>query len=94
MHIEIELARSMVALGVETLLDPEAAGDRERVASAVKARVGEAALAVGARAVQLHGGVGMTEEYEVGHHYRRLLAFELTGGSRAWHLQRLADLAS
>jgi alkylation response protein AidB-like acyl-CoA dehydrogenase len=93
-HVEIELARSMVALGVETLLDPAAdARACARTAAAVKARVGEAALAVGARAVQLHGGVGVTEEFEVGHHYRRLLAFELTAGSRAHHLQRFAELA-
>jgi len=91
-HVEIELARSMVALGVETLLDAADARARARIASAVKARVGEAALAVGARAIQLHGGVGVTEEFEVGHHYRRLLAFELTAGSRAHHLQRYAEL--
>jgi alkylation response protein AidB-like acyl-CoA dehydrogenase len=91
-HVEIELARSMVALGVETLLDTTDARSHARIASAVKARVGEAALAVGARAIQLHGGVGVTEEFEVGHHYRRLLAFELTAGSRAHHLQRYAEL--
>jgi alkylation response protein AidB-like acyl-CoA dehydrogenase len=93
-HVEIELARSMVGLGVETLLDPTAdARACARTASAVKARVGEAALGVGATAVQLHGGVGVTEEFEVGHHYRRLLGFELTAGSRAHHLQRFAELA-
>jgi alkylation response protein AidB-like acyl-CoA dehydrogenase len=93
-HVEIELARSMVALGVETLLDTNDPRGHARIASAVKARVGEAALAVGARAIQLHGGAGVTEEFEVGHHYRRLLAFELTAGSRAHHLQRYAELGA
>jgi alkylation response protein AidB-like acyl-CoA dehydrogenase len=65
-----------------------------RIASAVKARVGEAALAVDARGVQLHDGVGITEEFEIGHHYRRLLAFEFTAGSRAHHLQRFAELGA
>lgn len=90
-HIEAELARSMVALGRERLLEDEDLAAITRTASAVKARVGEAALAVGARAIQLHGGVGVTEEFEVGHHYRRLVAFELTAGSRAHHLQRFVE---
>jgi alkylation response protein AidB-like acyl-CoA dehydrogenase len=88
--VEIELVRSMVALGLEALTTPGA--DWRATASAVKARVGRAALEVGAIAVQLHGGVGLAEEYEVGHHYRRLLAFELTGGSRRQHLQRFSAL--
>jgi alkylation response protein AidB-like acyl-CoA dehydrogenase len=92
-YVERELARSMVALGVETLLNEPDARARARMAAAVKARVGEAGMVVGAKAIQLHGGVGVTEEYEVGHHYRRLLAFELTAGSRAQHLQRFAELA-
>ena len=83
----------MVALGVETLLEEPDGKARARVASAVKARVGEAALLVGAKAVQLHGGVGVTEEFEVGRHYQRLLAFELNAGSRAHHLQRFAALS-
>jgi len=93
-YIERELARSMVSLGVETLLDEPDARTRERMAAAVKARVGEAGLVVGAKGVQLHGGVGVAEEFEVGHHYRRLLAFELTAGSRAAHLQRYAELSA
>jgi alkylation response protein AidB-like acyl-CoA dehydrogenase len=93
-YVELELARSMVALGVETLLEEKDAAARARVASAVKARVGEAALIVAAKAVQLHGGVGVTEEFEVGRHYQRLLAFDLTAGSRAHHLQRFAELGA
>jgi alkylation response protein AidB-like acyl-CoA dehydrogenase len=43
--------------------------------------------------VQLHGGIGMTEEYAVGHYFRRCMVIEHTFGDTAHHLSRLARLS-
>jgi alkylation response protein AidB-like acyl-CoA dehydrogenase len=45
---------------------------------------------VGEQGIQLHGGIGMTDEYPVGHYYKRLLTIEALFGSAAHHLQRFA----
>ena len=55
--------------------------------------VGQAARKVGQEAVQLHGGMGMTDELDVSHCFRRLLAFELRMGSTDEHLALYRDLA-
>jgi len=46
---------------------------------------------VSQNAVQLHGGIGMTEEYAVGHFFRRVMVIEHLFGDTATHLDRLAD---
>ena len=43
---------------------------------------------VGAQGIQLHGGIGMTEEYAVGHYYKKLIAFEKRFGDTEYHLSR------
>lgn len=62
---------------------------RERAVSLAKAFVGPAGRRVGEDAVQLHGAIGMTEEYEVGQAYKRLAAAANTLGDAHWHGQRL-----
>ena len=44
-----------------------------------------------AEAIQIHGGIGMTEEYAVGHYFRRCMMIEQTFGDAAYHLARLAE---
>lgn len=58
--------------------------------SAMKAKVGEAARFVGAEGVQLHGGIGMTDEYPIGHYFKRLMAIDVMFGDHNHHLNRFA----
>lgn len=62
--------------------DPE---QRLVMASALKARLGPAARYVGQQAVQLHGGIGMTDELDIGHYFKRLTSIELQSGNAEWH---------
>lgn len=92
MLVETELARSMLMAGVAALSHPDPAARRAGV-SAAKVQISEAAIKVTAEAIQLHGGIGVTEEYVVGHFYKRaVLARGLFGGIDR-HLQRFAAQA-
>jgi alkylation response protein AidB-like acyl-CoA dehydrogenase len=93
MLVETELARSMLYRGIAALsLDSPSA--RQRGVSAAKAQIGEAGFFVGAQAVQLHGGIGVTEEYIVGHYFKRLALIRGLYGSSDQHLVRFADVAA
>ena len=92
MLVEMELARSMVFQGLAALAQGDADARREGV-SAAKAIVNDAGLFVTRQAIQLHGGIGMTEEYAVGHYYRRMFVINQLFGNSDVHLVRYADLA-
>jgi alkylation response protein AidB-like acyl-CoA dehydrogenase len=87
MYIHLEQARSMALLAAMTLgsTDPE---ERRRAVSAAKYRVGQAARFVGQQAVQLHGGMGVTDELPAAHYFKRLSTIELTLGDSDHHLAR------
>ncbi|QYF93330.1 acyl-CoA dehydrogenase family protein [Massilia sp. PAMC28688] len=86
MYIHLEQARSMALLAaVRMASDP---AERRRTVSAAKYRVGQAAKFVGQQAVQLHGGMGVTDEVMAAHHFKRLTMIELTLGDADHHLQR------
>ena len=90
MYIEVEQAVAAVYLAVLNLdAEPD---DRARAVSAAKATVGRAARFVGQNAVQLHGGMGMTEELAIGHYFKRLTAMQYEFGSTDHHLSRYAAL--
>jgi alkylation response protein AidB-like acyl-CoA dehydrogenase len=61
--------------------------ERRKALSAAKVVVGQSARYVGQQAVQLHGGMGMTDELNISHYFKRLLAFELRGGTTDQHLE-------
>lgn len=99
MFIELEQARSIVLRGLEALgVDAggrAGGGDADRraaLASAVKARVAQAGMFVCGQAIQLHGGIGVTDEYPVGHFFKRMLAFDLRHGGGAAQVARFAAL--
>jgi alkylation response protein AidB-like acyl-CoA dehydrogenase len=69
------------------------ATERAKAASLAKLTIGEASQLVSRHAIQLHGGYGVTDEYEVSHHYRRLLALEKIYGDIDYHTRRLAKTA-
>jgi alkylation response protein AidB-like acyl-CoA dehydrogenase len=87
MYIHLEQARSMALLAAVKAGSPDAA-ERRRTCSAAKYRVGQAARFVGQQAVQLHGGMGVTNELPAAHHFKRLTMIELTLGDGDHHLAR------
>ena len=89
MLVAIEQARSM-ALYAAMMCDEPDAGARARAISAAKVQIGKSARFVGQEAVQLHGGIGMTEECQVGHYFRRLTMIEILFGDSSHHLRRLS----
>jgi pimeloyl-CoA dehydrogenase small subunit len=90
MFVALEQGRSMAMLAAMMVDEPDPA-ERARNIAMVKAGVGQAARFVSQNAVQLHGGIGMTEEYAVGHYFRRCMVIEHSFGDTAHHLSRLAD---
>ena len=90
MYVAIEQAVSMTYGATLTLDD----GDRERskAASAAKVQVGKACRCVGQGAVQIHGGMGITDELAIGHYFKRVTVLEQQYGSVAHHLRRFAGL--
>jgi alkylation response protein AidB-like acyl-CoA dehydrogenase len=91
MLIHLEQARSMSYLAALRCADASVP-ERRRALSAAKALIGQSARFVGQQAVQLHGGMGMTDELIVSHYFKRLTAAELTFGDSDTHLQRYAAL--
>ena len=90
MYMEVEQAVAATYLAVLNLdADP---GTRARAVSAAKATIGRAARFVGQQAVQLHGGMGMTEELAIGHYFKRLTALQYEFGSTDHHVARYAEL--
>lgn len=91
MVIEVEQARSM-ALYASMMAGWDDADARDAALSAAKVQVCRSARAVGQAAVQLHGGVGMTMEYAIGHYFKRLTMIELEFGGLDYHMDRLSAL--
>ena len=89
MWMELEQARSMAMLAAHACVGVEPP-QRRRLLSAAKARVGQACRLVSQQAVQLHGGMGMTDEMQVSHWFRRLTSIELWLGDSDAHLQQVA----
>jgi pimeloyl-CoA dehydrogenase small subunit len=89
MFMSLEQGRSLAMLAAMMVDEPDAV-ERARTLSTVKVGVGQAARFVSQNAVQLHGGIGMTEEYAVGHYFRRCMVIEHSFGDTGHHLSRLA----
>jgi alkylation response protein AidB-like acyl-CoA dehydrogenase len=87
MYIHLEQARSMALLAAVRLASGEAS-ERRRAVSAAKYRVGQAMKFVGQQSVQLHGGMGVTNELPAAHYFKRLTMIELTMGDSDHHMRR------
>lgn len=87
MFLQSEQATSMSYLAAIKCVDPDAA-ERQRALSAAKVVIGQAGRFIGQQAVQLHGGMGMTDELMVSHHFKRLTTIDLTYGDTDFHTQR------
>lgn len=94
--IELELGRSMAYLAAMTLSAGDDARARRRGVSAAKYQIARSGRFVGQTAIQLHGAIAMTEEYKIGHYFKRMSLVERLLGDAGYHLARYraADSAS
>jgi pimeloyl-CoA dehydrogenase small subunit len=89
MLIALEQARSM-AMFATMMAAEENAGERRNALSAAKVQIGRSGKFIGQQAIQLHGGIGMTMEYKVGHYFKRLTMIDTIFGDADYHLRELA----
>ena len=90
MYVALEQARS-ITLYATMMADSDDDAERARAMHAAKTEIGRGGRLVGENAIQLHGGVGMTMEYAVGHYFKRMTMIDLTFGDHDYHLRALAD---
>lgn len=86
MFYQVEESRSMLAWAVRAIEGNSA--ERRAAVSATKVKVGEACRFIGQQGIQLHGAIGMTEEFPVGHYFKRLETLRLLFGDPDHHLAR------
>ena len=89
MLIALEQARSM-AMYATMMAAEEDAAERRNALSAAKVQIGRSGRLIGQQAVQLHGGIGMTMEYKVGHYFKRATMIDTMFGDADHHLRELA----
>ena len=92
MYIELELMRSMAYFAAKTLEDETDPFARKRGISAAKAQIAKSGRFIGQQAIQLHGAIGMSEEYKIGHYFKRMTFVERLLGDRDYHLRRYVEL--
>ncbi|SFR68582.1 hypothetical protein SAMN05216203_2563 [Marinobacter daqiaonensis] len=88
MYIETTSVDNLLAQTVTRWAGADAR-QQATLASKLKARMGQANRYVGQQAVQLHGGIGMTDELDIGHYFKRLTAIDLQMGNSEWHRKQL-----
>ena len=91
MFIEVEQSVSMIYMA--TIKVDESAAERAKAVSAMKVRIGRACKFVGQNAIQIHGGMGMTDELAIGHYFKRASLIEGLFGSVDHHLKRYESLS-
>jgi pimeloyl-CoA dehydrogenase small subunit len=90
MFVALEQARSMMYFATMMAAEPDAA-TRAPAVGAAKVQIGRSSRIVGQGAIQLHGGVGVTMEYKIGHYFKRLTMIESLFGDAEHHLARVAE---
>ncbi|MBZ0235441.1 MAG: acyl-CoA dehydrogenase, partial [Deltaproteobacteria bacterium] len=90
MFCELELTRSVVRAALVAI--DRATPDAAALVSAAKARASDTFTLVSAEAIQMHGGIGVTDDLDVGLYYKRAKVAELTFGAPAYHRDRFARL--
>jgi pimeloyl-CoA dehydrogenase small subunit len=88
MVVALEQARSMMMLAT-MMADEDNAAERRKAISAAKVQIGRSARFIGQQAIQLHGGIGMTMEYKLGHLFKRLTMIDIAFGDADHHIERL-----
>jgi pimeloyl-CoA dehydrogenase small subunit len=91
MLVALEQARSM-AMFSAVMAGEDDPTERRRAIAAAKVQIGRSGRHVGQEAIQLHGGIGMTMEYKVGHYFKRMTMIDMLFGDADAHLETLAKL--
>ena len=92
MEVALEQARSMAILACDRA-DDQHPRERTRAVSAAKVQIGRSGRLIGQSSVQMHGGIGITDEYAGGHYFKRLTLIDRTFGDADHHLTRFAAAA-
>lgn len=92
MFVECELARSIVIMAAMKLDSSANAAEKTKAVAAAKSRVGRAMRLVGQEAVQIHGGIAVTDELDVGHYFKRVTTIEHQFGDTDYQTMRYAAL--
>ena len=66
--------------------------DRAKAVSAAKVEMGKAGKKIGQESIQLHGGMGMTDDMSIGHYFKRLTMIDILFGNTDYHINRFAKL--
>jgi pimeloyl-CoA dehydrogenase small subunit len=90
MFVAVEQARSM-SMFATMASDFDSAKERATAVAAAKVQIGKSAKFVGQQSIQLHGGIGMTQEAKIGHYFKRLTMIENTFGDTDYHLRRVTE---
>jgi pimeloyl-CoA dehydrogenase small subunit len=89
MLIALEQARSM-AMFATMMATEEDTAQRRNAVSAAKVQIGRSGKFIGQQSIQLHGGIGMTMEYRVGHYFKRITMIDTMFGDADYHLRQFA----
>ena len=89
MFVEYELSRSMAYMAAVKLRAPR--DERRRAVSSAKVQIGKSGRLVGEESIQLHGGMGMTDEMAISHYFKRLTMIDATFGDTDYHMDYLMD---
>src|SRR6201990_1970451 len=90
MFVALEQARSM-SMFATMAADFDDPKERARAVAAAKVQIGKSGKFVGQQAIQLHGGIGMTQEAKIGHYFKRLTMIENTFGDTDFHMRRVSE---
>jgi pimeloyl-CoA dehydrogenase small subunit len=93
MVVALEQARSMMMLAT-MMAGEDDASERAKAISAAKVQIGRSGRFIGQQTVQLHGGIAMTNEYKLGHYFKRLAMIDASFGDADYHLKRLTEAGS
>ena len=92
MFMEHEQAKSLLYMAAIRMSEDDELEARKAI-SALKVQVGKGGRFVGQNAIQLHGGMGMTDELNVGHYFKRITAVEILFGNADFHLKQYSSAA-
>ncbi len=90
MFMEYEQSVSMAYMVNMKLVEDES--ERKKAASGAKVQIGKSGRYIGQEAVQMHGGMGMTDELNIGHYFKRLTMLDTLFGNMDYHLKRFASI--
>ena len=96
-YIQCQLCQSMAEDAISAMCSDSLNGDhyhgaQSKRVSAAKSFIGENGRSVGKEGIQLHGGIGMTNDIPIGHYFKRLCAIDSLNGNAAWHRNNFQNI--